>query len=146
MCFYMTKCKIWKHILSLNQYVNCVQCSAKSDTGFYGRLAANWFNTYTDGQKKRIRIELCQVRRGSQHELHELTMTRTLSKATHQDYLNLSNFVYQACWLIYMNILTAVTNFISCFFFCFPLLRKTIEIRQCYTMRHSLNRLILISF
>ena len=126
--------------------MNCVQCSAKSDTGFYGRLAANWFNTYTDGQKKRIRIELCQVRRGSQHELHELTMTRTLSKATHQDYLNLSNFVYQACWLIYMNILTAVTNFISCFFFCFPLLRKTIEIRQCYTMRHSLNRLILISF
>ena len=31
----------------------------------------------------------------------------------YQGYLNVSVFVYQACWLMYMTILTAVTNFIS---------------------------------
>ena len=45
------------------------------------------------------------------HELHELTITKTLRKAL--GYLNLSIFVYQAFWLIHMNNLTAVTDFIS---------------------------------
>ena len=55
--------------------------------------------------KRNPTIEFCQVI-NVVHK-HELTMTRTLSKAL--GYMNLSIFVYQACWLIYMNILTAVT-------------------------------------
>ena len=43
------------------------------------------------------------------HELHELTMTRTLNKAS--GLFKFIDFVYQTCWLIYMNISTAVPNY-----------------------------------
>ena len=44
------------------------------------------------------------------HKLHELTMVISLSKQ-HRGNLKISIFVYQACWLIYMDILTSVTFF-----------------------------------
>ena len=56
--------------------------------------------------------EICQVKHVvHKHELHERTMTRTLSKAP--GLFECIDFVYKACWLIYMNILTTVTDFIS---------------------------------
>ena len=62
--------------------------------------------------KRNATIEFCQVRHvDHKHERHELTMPRTLSKALF--FLKLSMFVYQVCWLIYINRLTAVTNFIN---------------------------------
>ena len=67
------------------------------------------FCFYTDGQKKRYNRILSGYTRGSQTRAY---MTGTLSKAS--GYLNLSIFVYQACWLIPVYIiLTAVINFIS---------------------------------
>ena len=57
---------------------------------------------YTDGHKKNATIEFCPVRHVvHKPDLHELTMTRTLS-FEFIDFL----CMYQACWLIYMNILT----------------------------------------
>ena len=57
-------------------------------------------------------VAFCPVRHvAHKRDLRELTMTTTLSKAW--GYLNLSICVYKARLLIYMNILTAVTNFIS---------------------------------
>ena len=57
--------------------------------------------------KRNATIEFRQVRHVvHKHELRELTMTRTLSKASRL--YEFIIFVYQACWLIYMNILTAV--------------------------------------
>ena len=44
------------------------------------------------------------------HELHQLTMTITQSKAS--GLFEFRIFFYQACWLIYMNISTAVTYFL----------------------------------
>ena len=53
--------------------------------------------------KRNATIELCHVRHMVHiHELHKVTMTRALSKAS--GCLNISIFVYQACWLITMNI------------------------------------------
>ena len=62
--------------------------------------------------KRNATIEICHVRYVvHKHELHELTMTRTLSKASGS--FEFIDFGLTACWLIYMNILTAVTYFIS---------------------------------
>ena len=68
--------------------------------------------TYILTGKRNATVELHQFIHGvHKHELHELTMTRTLSKVC--GYLNLSIFVYQVCWLISMDILIDVTNSIS---------------------------------
>ena len=57
--------------------------------------------------KRNATIEFCQVRHVvHKHELQELTMTRTLSKPS-----GLFEFIYFC--LSFMNILSAVTNFIS---------------------------------
>ena len=61
-------------------------------------------------RKGNATIEFCQVRDVvHKQELHELTVTRTLSKAS--GLFEFIFFDYLACWLIYMNILTAVTFF-----------------------------------
>ena len=75
-------------------------------------LARDLLGLYTYGkkealQKYSVRLHMCVHK----HELYEFTMTRTLSK--HRGYLNVSIFVYQSCWLIYMYDLTAVANLIS---------------------------------
>ena len=58
---------------------------------------------YTDRQKKRYN-GFCQVRHVvHKYEMHNLNMTRTLSKAS--GLFEFIDFFYQACWLIYMNIL-----------------------------------------
>ena len=53
--------------------------------------------------KRNATIEFCQVGHVvHKHELHELTMTRTLSKAS--GLFEFIDFIYQPCWLIFMNI------------------------------------------
>ena len=68
--------------------------------------------TYILTGKRNATVELCQFIHGVHiHELHEFTMTRTLSKVC--GCLNLSIFVYQVCLLISMDILIDVTNSFS---------------------------------
>ena len=84
------------------------------------------FETILTG-KRNATLVFCQVRHVvHKHELHELTIIRTLSKASelfefeafclssmliYMDILTaVTNFIY--FWVIYMNILTGVTYFI----------------------------------